>query len=75
MPKTLDTITAMKDRTLFQIDMRTPEMKRAVQTLAAREARTVASLFLVALVDKYPELNEPFMEAITKAVKRKPNSR
>lgn len=72
MPTQLDTITDMRKRTLLQIDVRTPELKKALQDYANDEGITVAALIFDALINQHPELAKTFGDVLVKSLARKP---
>lgn len=63
----------MRERTLLQIDLRTPEFKQAIQDIADREGLTLAGTFFIGLLNQYPELVTQYQKTMMKAVNRKPN--
>ncbi len=55
-----DTITGMNEKTLVTFKM-SPSLKQKINDIAARENLTTTKLILLALVEKYPELNEEML--------------
>lgn len=49
---------AIRPRTQLVVDI-TPEFREALKVVAGREFRTVSQTVLMALVEKYPELQDP----------------